>query len=164
MNSSTPGLPVHHQLPQFTQTHVHRVGDAIQPSHPLSSPSPPTLIPPSSRVFSNETTLCMRHPTLQIKKQGQEDLWKPNPLKLKLRDPDSCQGLFPLPGRAFPVITLLFIQSSPTLQLQCIKANYFPVSDLGLFISICLILWLPFIFISHPNGWNGEGNVNNPLQ
>ena len=41
MNCSTPGLPVHHQLPEFTQTHVHRVGNAIQPSHPLSSPSPP---------------------------------------------------------------------------------------------------------------------------
>ena len=43
MNHSTPGLPVHQQLLQFTQTHVHRVGDAIQPSHPLSSPSPPAL-------------------------------------------------------------------------------------------------------------------------
>ena len=41
MNCSTPGLPVHHQLPEFTQTHVHRVTDAIQPSHPRSSPSPP---------------------------------------------------------------------------------------------------------------------------
>ena len=41
MNGSMPGLPVHHQLPEFTHTHVHRVGDAIQPSHPLSSPSPP---------------------------------------------------------------------------------------------------------------------------
>ena len=41
MNHSTPGLPVHHQLPELTQTHVHWVGDAIQPSHPLSSPSPP---------------------------------------------------------------------------------------------------------------------------
>ena len=40
MNRSTPGLPVHHQLPEFTQTHVQRVSDAIQPSHPLSSPSP----------------------------------------------------------------------------------------------------------------------------
>ena len=40
MNRSTPGLPVHHQLPEFTQTHIHRVSDAIQPSHPLSSPSP----------------------------------------------------------------------------------------------------------------------------
>ena len=43
MNHSTPGLPVYHQLPESTQTHVHRVGDAIQPSHPLSSPSPPAL-------------------------------------------------------------------------------------------------------------------------
>ena len=43
MNRSTPGLPVHHQLPESNQTHVHRVGDAIQPSHPLSSPSPPAL-------------------------------------------------------------------------------------------------------------------------
>ena len=43
MNCSTPGLPVHHQLPEFTQTHVHQVSDAIQPSHPLSSPSPPAL-------------------------------------------------------------------------------------------------------------------------
>ena len=45
MNRSTPGLPVHHQLPESTQTHVHWVSDAIQPSHPLSSPSPPALNP-----------------------------------------------------------------------------------------------------------------------
>ena len=45
MNCSTPGLPVHHQLPEFTQTHVHWVSDAIQPSHPLSSPSPPAPNP-----------------------------------------------------------------------------------------------------------------------
>ena len=45
MNRSTPGLPVHHQLPEFTQTHVHRVNDAIQPSHPLSSSSPPAPNP-----------------------------------------------------------------------------------------------------------------------
>ena len=43
MNRSTPGLPVHHQLPEFTQTHVHWVSHAIQPSHPLSSPSPPAF-------------------------------------------------------------------------------------------------------------------------
>ena len=45
MNCSTPGLPVPHQLPEFTQTHVHRLSDAIQPSHPLSSPSPPAPNP-----------------------------------------------------------------------------------------------------------------------
>ena len=45
MNRSTPGLPVPHQLPEFTQTHVHQVSDAIQPSHPLSSPSPPAPNP-----------------------------------------------------------------------------------------------------------------------
>ena len=69
MNRSTPGLPVHHQLPEFTQTHVHRVGDAIAPSH---LPSRHLIlcrlllllapIPPSIRVFSNESTLCMRWP------------------------------------------------------------------------------------------------------
>ena len=62
MNRSTPGLLVHHQLPEFTQTHVHQVGDAIQPSHPLSFPSPPAPIPPSIRVFSNESTFRMRWP------------------------------------------------------------------------------------------------------
>ena len=61
MNCSTLGLPVHHHLPEFTQTHIHQVGDAIQPSHPLSSPSPPA-IPPSIRVFSNESTLRMTWP------------------------------------------------------------------------------------------------------
>ena len=59
---SSPGLPVHHQLPEFTQTHVHRVSDAIQPSHPLSSPSPPAFILPSTRVFSNESALWIRWP------------------------------------------------------------------------------------------------------
>ena len=65
MNHSMPGLPVHHQLREFTQTHVHPVGDAVQPSHPLSS-CPQSLlllpIPPSIRVFPNESTLCMTWP------------------------------------------------------------------------------------------------------
>ena len=62
MNHSTPGLPVHHQLPEFTQTHVHRVGDAIQPSHPLSPLLLLPPVPPSIRVFSNESALHMRWP------------------------------------------------------------------------------------------------------
>ena len=62
MNHSMPGLPVHHHLPEFTQTHVHRVSDAIQPSHPLSSPFLLPPIPPSIRVFSKESTFHMRWP------------------------------------------------------------------------------------------------------
>ena len=57
-----PGLHVHHQLPEFAQTQLHRVSDAIQPSHPLSSPSPLHPIPPSIRVFPNESTLHIRWP------------------------------------------------------------------------------------------------------
>ena len=62
MNHSTPGLPVHHHLPEFTQTHVHRVHDAIQPCHPRSSPSLLPPIPPSIRVFSSESALRMKWP------------------------------------------------------------------------------------------------------
>ena len=57
MNCSISGLPVHHQLPEFTQTHDHQVSDAIQPSHPISSLLLLPSIPPSIRVFSNESTL-----------------------------------------------------------------------------------------------------------
>ena len=62
MDCSTPGLPVHHQLSEFTQTHVHWVGDAIQPSQPLSSPSPPAYNLSTIRVFSNESDLLIRWP------------------------------------------------------------------------------------------------------
>ena len=62
MNHSTPGLPVHHQLPESTQTHVLWVGDATQPSHPLSSLLLLPSIFPSIRVFSNESALHIRWP------------------------------------------------------------------------------------------------------
>ena len=62
MNHSTQGLPVHHQLPEFTQTHVHWVSDAILPSHPLLSSSLLSSIFPSIRVFSNQSALRIRWP------------------------------------------------------------------------------------------------------
>ena len=62
MNRSIPGLPVHHQLLEFTQTQVHLVSDTIQPSHPLSSPFPPAPIPSQHQSLSNESTLHMRWP------------------------------------------------------------------------------------------------------
>ena len=62
MDCSMPGLPVHHQLLEFTQTHVHSIGDAIQPSHPLSSPSPPAFNLSQHQHLSNESVLCIRWP------------------------------------------------------------------------------------------------------
>ena len=62
MNCSTPGLPVHHQLPEPTQTHVHHVCDATQPSHPLLCPSPPAFNLSQHQVLSNESVLCIRRP------------------------------------------------------------------------------------------------------
>ena len=62
MNHSMPGLPVHHQLPESAQTHVHRVTDAIQPSHPLSSPSPPAPNPSQHQGFFQKSTFCMKWP------------------------------------------------------------------------------------------------------
>ena len=62
MDFSLPGLPIYHQLPEFTQTHVHWVGDAIQPSHPLLSPSSPPSIFPSIGVFLNESALRIKWP------------------------------------------------------------------------------------------------------
>ena len=62
MDYSMPGFPVHHQLPELTQTHVHWVSDYIQSSHPLSSPSPPASIFLNIRVFWNESALCIRWP------------------------------------------------------------------------------------------------------
>ena len=62
MDCSTPSFPVLHHLLELSQTHVHWVGDAIQPSHPLSFPSLPALIFPSIRFFSNKSALCIRRP------------------------------------------------------------------------------------------------------
>ena len=63
MDCSTPGLPVYHQLPELALTHVYWVGDASQPSHPLSSPSPLAFyFFPIMRVFSNESIICIRWP------------------------------------------------------------------------------------------------------
>ena len=62
MNRSTPGLPVHHQIPESTQTHVHWIGDAIQPSHLLSSTFLLPSIFPCIRVFSNDSALHIRWP------------------------------------------------------------------------------------------------------
>ena len=78
MNRSTPGLPVHHQLPEFTQTHVHQVGDAIQPSHPLSSPSPPALNPSQPQgLFQWVNSSHEEAKVLKFQRQHQSFQWTP---------------------------------------------------------------------------------------
>ena len=87
MNCSTPGLLVHHQLPEFTQTHVHRVSDTIQPPHLLLSPLLLPPIPPSIRIFSNESTLRLRWPkywSFSFTAWCQFSFWRP------LRSPAAC--------------------------------------------------------------------------
>ena len=71
MNCSTPGPPVHHQLPEFTQTHVHRVGDAIQPSHPLSSPSPALNLSQHHGLFKWVSSLHQVAKVLEFQLQHQ---------------------------------------------------------------------------------------------
>ena len=85
MNHRMPGLPVHHQLTEFTQTHVHRVGDAIQPSHPLSSPSSPASIPSqhqglsqwvnSSHEMAKVLEFQLQHHSIQRNTQGWSSEW-----------------------------------------------------------------------------------------
>ena len=79
MNHSTPGLPVHHQLLEFTQTHVHWVGDAIQPSHPLSSPSPPALnLSQHQGLFKWVNSLHQMVKVLEFQLQHQSFQWTPS--------------------------------------------------------------------------------------
>ena len=78
MNRSTPGLPVHHQHPEFTQTHAHQVGDAIQPSHPLSSPSPPAPNPSQHQgLFQWVTSSHEVAKVLEFQLQHQSSQWTP---------------------------------------------------------------------------------------
>ena len=77
MNHSTPGLPVHHQLPEFTQTHVHRVGDAIQPSHPLLSPSPAPNPSQHQSLFQWVNSLHQVAKVLEFQLQHQSFKWTP---------------------------------------------------------------------------------------
>ena len=75
---SMPGLPVHHQLPELTQTHVHRVGDVIQPSHPLSSPSPSALNPSQHQgLFQWVNSLHQVAKVLEFRLQHQSFQWTP---------------------------------------------------------------------------------------
>ena len=83
MDCSMPGLPIHHQLPESTQTHVHRVGDAIQPSHPLSSPSPPVFnLSQHQGLFKWVSSLHQVAKVLEFQLQHQSFQWLSGPIYL----------------------------------------------------------------------------------
>ena len=122
MNRSTPGLPVHHQLSELTQTHAHRVGDAIQPSHPLSSPSPPA--PNSSQhqgLFQWVNSSHEVAKVLEFQLQHQSFQWTPRTYLLQDGlvgspcSPRDSQESFPTPQfKSISSLVLSFLHS-PTL-------------------------------------------------
>ena len=118
MNRSTPGLPVHHQLPEFTQTHVHWVGDAIQPSHPLLSPSPPALnLSQHQGLFQWISPLHQAAKVLEFQLQHQSFQWTPRTDLLQdglvgsPRSPRDSQESSPIESTSESEVT----QSCPTL-------------------------------------------------
>ena len=131
MNRSTPGLPVHHQLPEFTQTHVHCVGDAIQPSHPLSSPSSPALnLSQHQGLFQ---WVSSSHPVakvLRFQLQHRSFQWTPRTDLL-------WDGLV-----GSPCSPRDSQESSPTLQFNLVLIDYFAIAVLPLmvwfWISVCV--------------------------
>ena len=110
MDCSTPGFSVHHQLPEFTQTHVHQLGGAMQPSYPLSSPSPPAfnLSQHQGRVFSNESALHIKW----------EKYWS---FSFRISPTNEYSGLIP-----FSIGWLDFLavqESSPTPQFKSTNSS-----------------------------------------
>ena len=122
MNRSTTGLPVHHQLPEFTQTHVHRVGDAIQPSHPLLSPSPPAPSPSQHQgLFQWVNSSHEVAKVLEFQLQHQSFQWTPrtdllqNGLAGSPCNPRDSQESSPTPQFKSINSSALSLLHSPTL-------------------------------------------------
>ena len=121
MDCSTPGPPVHHQLLEFTQTHVHCVGDAIQPSHPLSSPSPPAPNLSRIRVFSNESALRTRWPkywSFSFKISSSSEHPGLISFRMDWLDLLAMQGTFTGLQNIFPTSSLLPFQTADTLKAR----------------------------------------------
>ena len=132
MNHSTPGLPVHHQLPDFTQTHVHWVGDAIQPSHPLSSPSPSALnLSQHQGLFQWVSSSHLVAKVLEFQLQHQSFQWTPrtdllqNGLVGSPCSPRDSQESSPTPQ--FKSIHSSGLSFSPTLTSNIFFFRFFSV-------------------------------------
>ena len=95
MDCSTPGFPIHHQLPELAETHVHRVGDAIQPSHPLLSPSPQSF--PASGSFQMSQFFASGGQSIRVSASASVL-------------PINIQDWFPVPGTKFPSLRIWYLQ------------------------------------------------------
>ena len=132
MNCSTPGLPVHHQLPEFTQTHIHRVSDAIQPSHPPLSPSPPA--PNPSQHQSLFQWVSSSHEVAN---------WEKNPnFATKVQYPTSDSGCVPSVHKIFP--------ETPRLTGSLLERKR-DGPDVSMLVSLSLWVWGPSLW-SHSQG------------
>ena len=118
MDYSTRGFPVHHQLLELTQTYVHRISDAIQPSHPLSSPSPFAFTLSQHQSISNELVLCIRWPNYQS-------------FSFSISPPNEYAGLFPLGWTGW-----ISLQSKGLSRLFC-KATVQNHQFFGIQLSLC---------------------------
>ena len=121
MNRSTPGLPVHHQLPEFTQTHVYWVDDAIQPSHPLSSPSPAPNLSQHQGLFPRVNSSHEVAKVLEFQPQHQSFQWTPKTGLLQDGlvgspcSPRDSQESSPTPQVKSINFSVLILLHSPTL-------------------------------------------------
>ena len=154
MNCSTPGLPVHHQLAEFTQTHVHWVGDAIQPSHPLSSPSPPAPNP-------------SQHQSLF---QWVKSTWGGQSIGVSASTsvpPMNTQDWSPLGWTGWCILAGIIAINPGTKcppkdqsNIKEIKVSIFSGSLLWLFVSFSIMFLLPPLFITYTIGLPmGTGNA-----
>ena len=155
MNRSTPGLPVHHKLPEFTQTHAHRVGDAIQPSHPLSSPSPSASNPSKHQgLFQWVNSLHQVVKVLEFQLQHQSFQWTPRTYLLQDEligspcSPRDSQESSPTPQFNSINFSALSFLHSPTLTSihDHWKNHSLEQTD----------LWVLFFFNLQLNSWNNN--------
>ena len=138
MNYSTPGLPIHHQLPEFTQTHVHQIGDAIHPSHPLSSPSPPATNPSQHQgLFQWVNSSHEVAKVLEFQLQHQSFQWTPRTYLLQGGlvgspcSPRDSQESSPAPQfKSINFLVLSFLHSPRistfTLTISCLTTSNLP--------------------------------------
>ena len=153
MNHSTPGLPVHHQLPVSTQTHVHWVGDAIQPSHPLSFPSPPALNPSQHQgLFKWVSSSHQVAKVLEFQLQHQSLQWTPRTsFRMDWLDLLAVQGtLKSLPQHHSSNISILWHSAFFIVQLS------HPYMTTGKTIALTRLCWQSnvSVFLICGLGWS----------